>query len=44
MILKIFLPKTLAKKIGVFAKTIASCFEKTASFSLKIGKNRRNLL
>jgi hypothetical protein len=52
MILKIFLPKKLAKILALLAQTTASfcknliitlVFEKNANFFAKIGKNRRKL-
>jgi hypothetical protein len=52
MILKIFLPKNLAKTLAFFAKTTASfckivimtlVFEKNAIFFAKSGKNCRKL-
>jgi hypothetical protein len=53
MIIKIFSPKHLVKKVAFLAQTTASfckkkmiitlVFEKNAIFSPKIGKNRRKL-
>jgi hypothetical protein len=52
MILKIFSPKNLAKKLAFFAQTtaifcknlsITLVFEKNAIFSPKMGKNRRKM-
>jgi hypothetical protein len=52
MVLKIFSPKNLAKKLALFAQNKAKLFKiliitlvlrKTPIFSPKIGKNRRKL-